>query len=489
MTGAPGLALPRHPPQWRPIALRDRQVLVVGLGSFGGGIGAARFLLRGGARVTVTDLRSEEELGEAIAELRDLEPRLVLGEHRLEDLEGCEWVVASPAVPMQAPILRAAASRGIPVESEITLLCRLLPCPWLGITGTNGKSTTALLARQCIAANGRRVHLGGNLGGSLLDSIAEIEPDDVAVLELSSFQLEHLAAAGLGPPVALITNVTPDHLDRHGSFAEYVRAKAAILGEARVALLNRGDPVCRELGGEFPGEILWFGRHDAFPGDLGGFVLDEGGAAEWRREGRPRVRVSLERMRMCGEHNRLNLTAAAAAATCFGAGFEESLVAAIDTDPIFGRLVEVGSLEGVRFVDDCVSTSPPAVIAALSAFSARTHLLMGGYDKGIEVRELLEELLHRGTNVYLFGAVAPELARRLDALRTGWEPQARQDGTGAARWETFPNLESAFLSARSRAVAGDVVLLSPGFASYDQFRNFAERGELFRSLVKRAAVP
>jgi UDP-N-acetylmuramoylalanine--D-glutamate ligase len=476
--------LPRLPRDFRPAALRGQRVMVLGLGTFGGGLGAAQHLIREGAEVTVADLTPAEKLAGPLRLLGDPAPRLILGRHpTAAEVASVEWICASPAVPWHAPPLVEAARQGIPVESELTLLIRLLPCPSLGITGTNGKSTTTMLAERTLAAAGRRVFSGGNIGGSLLEQVAAMRPDDVVVLEISSFQLEHLGEIGIGPAVGLVTNVTPDHLDRHGTFAAYAEAKRQILASARTAVLQRADPSCQRFGAGFRGDVLWFGDEAAFRGDEPGARLRDGRLAVWRGRDGGSEEVDLEPLRLRGAHNRWNLLGAATAATCFEVGFSAAARAAFDAPPLKRRLNELGRKRGVLFVDDSVSTSPPAVAAALCSFDGPIRLLVGGYDKGIDQAPLLEEIARRCTKAYLYGAVAPVLADRLLKGAAGGAPvPAPPSARGRPRWETFTTLSEAFAAAVREAECGETVLFSPGFASYDQFRNFTERGDLFCAL-------
>ena len=476
----------RFPPAWQPCQLANQKVLVVGLGTFGGGEGVTRFLLSQGAKVTVTDLRAESQFGELPDSLRAGGARLVLGEHRRQDLEWADWVVASPAVPLNSEFLQAVARTNKPLETEISLLCRLLPCRWLGITGTNGKSTTAMLAARAIGSS-RRVFLGGNLGGSLLGEISEIRPDDAVVLELSSFQLEHLGAMSISPPVALVTNVTVDHLDRHGTRANYVAAKAAILQSAELAVLCADDRETERMGSEFPGQVIWFGTRTE-SGRKGCFW---DGSVLFAEGSQPAQRASIESFPLLGAHNKSNLAGAIGAAVFgFGATFDRAVRAALTTQPIYGRMNDLGMVDGVRFVDDCVATSPVPVAAALTSLDGVIHLIAGGYDKGLDTLEMRRAILDRGAVVHLYGASASQLAEELTADLEQW---VRQQGQSArkptARWQVHADLASAFRSAAEAAKPGETVLLSPGFASYDQFRNFRERGELFRRLVAALSAP
>ncbi len=469
--------LPRLPRDFRPLDLRGQRVLLVGLGTFGGGLGAALHLVREGADVTIADTRNAAELTTSLASLRDLPIRYCLGQHASDaEVAAADWIVASPAVPWSAPPLRAAARMGKAVESEITLLVRLLPCRWLGITGTNGKSTTTMLAMRTLAAAGRRVEGGGNLGGSLLDRWRELKAADAVVLELSSFQLEHLGEIGLGPDVAVLTNVTHDHLDRHGTFEAYAEAKRQILTRAEIALLPRADLVAQQFGRDTRAKVVWYGEESAFQPGERGVKLRAERFATFERDGGADETVDLEPLQLRGVHNRQNLMAAAAAATFFDVPFARAATAGFAAPPLARRLNEVARVAGVLFVDDSVSTSPPAVAVALRAYSGSTHLIAGGYDKGIDPEPLLDSMVRNCRSVYLYGAVGPGLARRLEE---GRHRAARPDFQHAV----FPDLRAAFQAAAAAASAGETILYSPGYASYDQFRNFTERGDLFCALV------
>ncbi len=351
-------SLPRFPRSWSGRDLRGQRALVLGLGSFGGGVGAARYLCAEGAEVTITDTSPREALESSLAALEGLPIRYVLGENRPQDVERCDFVVASPAVPWTSPVLQEASRRGIPVESEITLLLRRLEGRTIGITGTNGKSTTTRLLGQILHKLGKRVRVGGNVGGSLLGEVDSIDPDEIVVLELSSFQLEHLGDAGLGPQVALVTNITPDHLDRHHTMAAYVTAKARILQRAAIAVLNRSDLHCRGLARAFLGRVIWYGlEEDADPGIEGRWLHGERFAVATPAilEGL----IDLSGMVLKGPHNRLNLISAAATAEAMGIGFREALLAGFEVPALSQRLTEIAMIDGVRFVDDSVATSPP----------------------------------------------------------------------------------------------------------------------------------
>ncbi|HTE04602.1 MAG TPA: Mur ligase family protein [Planctomycetota bacterium] len=282
----------------RPVA--GQRVIVLGLGHFGGGLGAARWLLAQGARVTVTDKAGRELLAGPAAELEAGGARVVLGGHAGVDFADTDLLVVNPAVPLSAPPVLEAAAAGVPLSSEIGLLMERWPGPVLGVTGSNGKSTTTSLAHAILEAAGIRSALGGNIGGSLLEDLPAAQPGDVAVLELSSFMLDMLARQGLGPDIALITNITPNHLDRHGSFTAYKESKRSILAHARRAVLNADDSHVVDVARGYAGEKLWYGLRGHISVSADGELTD--------RRGWPLI-ASAE-VPLPGRMNRMNIAAA-----------------------------------------------------------------------------------------------------------------------------------------------------------------------------------
>ncbi|MHC4931869.1 MAG: UDP-N-acetylmuramoyl-L-alanine--D-glutamate ligase [Planctomycetota bacterium] len=385
------------------------RVLVMGLGRFGGGVAAARWFL---------------------------------GAHAMEDFERAEVVVVNPAVPFDSPFVERARARGAEIVTEMGLTLRRLEGPVIAITGTNGKSTTAALAAAMLAESGLPVALGGNIGHPLLNETGSMQPGTVAVLEISSFQLFWLEHDHLAPAVAVITNVSGDHFDRHPDFAHYAAAKrrlAESVSESGLLILREEDPVCREFAETARGEVAWFGADRDPP-------------------------VSLDGLRLSGHHNRANAAAAAIAALRCGATPEGCTRAAGGFRPLPHRLEPLGEREGVLLVDDSVSTSPVATAAAVSSFSRPVILLTGGRDKGLELQPLLEAA-GRAREVIAYGESGPALRDR------------------CPRAHLCEGLDDAVHLALRVARPGDVVLLSPGFASYDEFPGFDARGARFRELV------
>jgi UDP-N-acetylmuramoylalanine--D-glutamate ligase len=414
------------------------RALVVGLGL--SGLAVARFLSQAGVGVRVCDLRPAELLEEFAAALPD-EVELRPGGYGDEVLEGCQAVFASPGVPWDAPLLERARELGLPVSSEVDLFFRLCPAPIVGVSGTNGKTTTTALVGDVLRRGTRPVLVGGNIGETVLDRLPEVTPGHWVVLELSSFQLESIDRPR--PRIGVVLNITPDHLDRHGSFEHYLDAKARILefqGPEDHAVLNGADPACRRLAGRTAAHIVWFDQHLPEP-----------------------------RMPVPGRHNLENAKAAAAVGRL--AGLEDrDIEAAISA---FGgvehRLELVGEWGGVRWYNDSKATNPEAARVGLAAFADQPVVLIaGGYGSGFELDDWLAEVRQGTAAVVLLGASAELLADRLQGHRV----------------ERAASLEEAVERAGSLAQPGSVVLLSPGYKSFDMFSGFEERGRRFKVAVR-----
>ncbi|MEO0483763.1 MAG: UDP-N-acetylmuramoyl-L-alanine--D-glutamate ligase [Planctomycetota bacterium] len=438
--------------------LRGAKVTVMGLGRFGGGLGVTRYLLRHGARVTLTDLEDEASLAEPLQAVRaadsDGELVLRLGGHDERDFADADRVIANPAAPKpwDNPYLKAATRAGVPVTTEIAMAIDLLPDPSrvVAVTGTAGKSTTASMTAEALTATGSPVLLGGNIGGSLLDHAESITRKHYIVLELSSAMLHWLRVRERrwAPGVAVITNCRPNHLDWHGSLEAYTDCKRSLLEHQ-----SFGDAAV--LGGE--------AREWATPPGVQKQTLDDEDA--------------LEGLSAPGLHNAMNGAAALYAAS-FVAGDALDLNAAARAVAAFPglphRLHLCAEARSVRFYDDSKSSTPDTTRIALRALAesgadlGRVHLLCGGYDKGIELRPLAK-CARELASTHAIGQTASAIAR------------LASEEQGAV--EVHPSLEEAFAEAMRRTQEGDVVLLSPGCASWDQFRDYRERGERFAALA------
>ena len=435
------------------LELSGKSVLVLGLGV--SGRSAANFCAAHGARVVAAD----ERAADAIEAIQTLEAGIerVVG-RPFPDAAGFDLVVPSPGV---APARYAAAARR--VWGDVELAFRALPVPIVAVTGTNGKSTTTRLLELLLRGAGLRARAAGNLGEPALSLVGEAL--DVAVLEVSSFQLETTEA--FRPRVAVILNVTPDHLDRHGSFEAYRAAKALILAHQQaqdVAVLNFDDPSVRSLAAQAHGRVLPFRT----AGALAHGVCFDAGAVVLRDEGGSCLRISLDGLQLAGAHNLENTLAALAAAWAAGAEPERAASALAGFRGLPHRMEEVARVAGVLYVNDSKATNPSAAQRSLASSDTPVVWIAGGRDKGLDFGPLAEAATGRVRAAVLLGEAAGKLE---DAL------------AGRVESHGVISLEQAVRAAAQLAHAGDVVLLAPACASQDQFRDFEERGERFRAAV------
>jgi UDP-N-acetylmuramoylalanine--D-glutamate ligase len=427
---------------------RGKRVTVAGLGRFGGQIAAARWLIAQGARVLVTDQAPPEKLAESASQLRNLSIEFRLGEHREEDFTAVDLIVASPAIPPTSKFLQAARSAAVPITTEIRLFIERCPATIIGVTGTKGKSTTTAILGEILR---RRftTWVGGNIGHSLLPDLDKITQSHLVVLELSSFMLEHLGAMRWSPHLAVVTMVAADHLDWHGSQESYVRAKSNIVRFQHpddIAVLNEEDPGAMSFAKLSEARIVRFGVKDRRPLDL----------------------------LVPGRHNQSNAQAAFAAAYELGVGRDDAEEALREFRGLPHRLQLVHESGGVRYFNDSIATIPEAAIAALDSFPPKRVLqIVGGYDKGLPVTTLCNALLERAKAVLCIGATGKRLA----------EVMSQSPSPQAAAVYSCGDLDTAVHIAKQNAAPGDVILLSPGYASYDQFANFEKRGEAFMKAV------
>jgi len=455
-----------------------KRITIMGLGFFGGTIGLVRYLVSQGAQVTVTDLKSAPDLQDSLAALEGLPVRFVLGGHERADFTDVDMVFASPAAREDSPYLVAARACGVPIDTEMNLFMRLCRGSVIGVTGSTGKTTTTSLIGAIMQAARPGTLVGGNIGRSLLPEVASIAPGDPVVLELSSFQLEDLTAVGRSPHIALLLNLSPNHLDRHGSMEQYLAAKMHIFayqGPDDVALLNADDPRLQPLIGGLRSRCRLFSCERA---------VDDGAYLNGDRllvtcSGRATEVCRLQDIPLPGRHNVANVLAAVAAADAWGVPLELMRGAIRGFAGVEHRLERVRERAGVCFYNDSIATSPTATLAALAAIQQPIWLIAGGYDKGLSFQALGEAIVQRVKGVCLIGTTAPQLARAIEAAR---RPERHFPTIAFCR-----DLPEAVRIATDTAVSGDAVLLSPACASYDQFRNFVERGRLFKRLV--SALP
>jgi UDP-N-acetylmuramoylalanine--D-glutamate ligase len=459
-----------------PQRLKGKNVTVVGLAR--SGVAAARLAAREGARVTVTDRRGEAELGAPLAALGGAAARRVLGRHDPADFEGADLVVVSPGVPLAIPEIVRARARGVPVWGEIELGARFLgTTPVVAITGTNGKSTTTALAGALLARD-RRTFTGGNLGTPLCEHVLSGAPADAVVLELSSFQIEGLSR--LRPRVAAILNVTPDHLDRYRDVDDYAEAKARLFGLQQpgdAAVANARDPRAVGMASASRGAVYTFGFGPPAPAsarDPGG-EPGPGGAELWVRTSGAPERYLVRNRALRGRHNRENAMAAVLCARLAGVP-GDAVQAGLDAFPgLPHRLELVAERAGVEWVNDSKATNVDSTSVGLAAFpegASRVVLIMGGRGKGAPYAPLRPLFPRRVKALLTIGEDAPAVEAQLGDL-------CPTEGCGT--------LAAAVKRAARLAAPGDVVLLSPACASYDQYRSYEERGEAFRRLATDAA--
>lgn len=468
--------------------LNGKRVLVMGLGVHGGGLGVARWLIDQGARVTVTDMASAAQLAASIEQLaahaqqHNAPVQYVLGEHREHDFTSHDMLVLNPAVRPDSPWPALARDAGVAVETEMTLFFRFCNAPIVGITGTKGKTTTTTLAAAMLRQQFPQTVAAGNLRVSALASLARIEPTTPVVLELSSFQLVGLGAAKLSPAYACITNLAPDHLNYHGSMDEYAAAKAQIFAHQAsdgIVVLNLDQQHDPYVAG-------WLASIDKQR--LRTVSLQPGSGADCRLTADGRIEFRGEQLfvrsdlRLPGQHNLANALAAAALARSFGVT-PAAIRAAVRT---FGgvehRLETVRALGGVRYINDTAATNPTATRAALAALDAPLVLLAGGADKGLPFDELAPAIVRRVKAVVLLAGSAT--GRLQAALEQALQQTPRPAELGALPLiGPFDDFAAAIAAAAGLAQPGDVVILSPGCASFGMFRNEFHRGEEFRRLV------
>jgi len=450
---------------------RNTRVTVMGLGSFGGGIGAARYLASHGACVTVTDMKTEAALEKSVHSLDSLDIRFVLGRHEKEDFTGADVVVVSPAVPRDSEYIDAARNAGVAVTTEIGLFVERCPANICGITGSNGKTTTVSMIQSILKQSGKRFHIGGNIGGSLLSDLSTIEHADHVILELSSFQLEWLEEMSWSPHIAALLNIMPNHLDRHGTFDEYRRIKATILDHQSpedTAILMCDDAGSASMQDRVKGRLEWAGIQCV--GD--GITMQDGWIAERRGNMVKRI-IESSRLLVPGRHNLLNALAATACARAMDVDVVSIAQGLVSFRGVPHRLEFVGERRGIQFYNDSKATTPEAAAAAIASFDRRVIPILGGYDKGVSFKEMALQSAGHIHWAALIGVTAPLISREFE--------NAGIDSI------IYSSLCKAFEACVAHASAGDVVVLTPGCASYDMFNNFEERGEAFRELVKEVA--
>jgi UDP-N-acetylmuramoylalanine--D-glutamate ligase len=443
--------------------LNGKRVLVVGLGK--SGVASALFMKAHGARVTVSDTKSGDELRNEIPVLLDNGITVETGGHGDRTFQGQDLIVVSPGVPVDAPPLVQARSLGESVIGEIELAAQFLPGPIVAITGSNGKTTTTTLTGEIMTASGFPALVGGNIGTPAISLAERAKPGTVIVLEISSFQLETIQS--FRPKVAVVLNVTPDHLDRHRTFEIYAAAKTRIFENQQsedCAVLNADDPTCVAMSKKTRAQVYWFSRQNEV--ERGTWV--RGGNIVFRDGSGQREIMQVSEIPLKGAHNLENVLAAVCGSVLMGCAAEKIRQAVHGFKAVEHRLEFVASIGGVDYYNDSKATNVDATIKALESFPANIHLILGGKDKGSDYTVLNDLLRQRVKRVYTIGAAAAKIESQIK-------------GPEVVHAET---LENAIRQAHASAHSGDVVLLAPACASFDQFKSYEHRGRNFKEMVK-----
>jgi UDP-N-acetylmuramoylalanine--D-glutamate ligase len=448
------------------LELKGKKVLVVGLGK--SGMAAALFLRHHGAKVTVSDVRSAEDLAKEIPALLEEGIMVEAGGHGLLTFRRQDLIVVSPGVPLDTPELAQAKSFGLPVIGELELAARFLKGKMLAVTGSNGKTTTTTLLGEILAAGGLPTLVGGNIGVPVVSLIDASSDESWSVLEVSSFQLE--STDQFHPAISVILNITPDHLDRYKTFEDYARAKERIFAaqnEQDCLVLNADNPRAAQAASRSNARVYWFSaKHPVAQGAW----VEDGNVVYRSSEGAATEKVMpLRGIHLKGAHNVENVLAAVVAARQAGVTAELIRLAVEKFHAVEHRLEYVATRKGVEFYNDSKATNVDATAKAVAAFPSGIHLILGGKDKGFPYTVLTPLLRERVRAVYTIGVAAAKIEADLQ---------------GVVPIHSCGTLDKALKAAASAAQPGEVVLLAPACSSYDQFENYEQRGSVFKQLVQ-----
>ena len=454
-----------------------QRITVMGLGTRGGGLGVARYLAQSGATVTVTDMRPEADLLEQVQALADLPIRFVLGRHDDADFtrQGADVVVRNPGVRRSSRYLRLARESGVRVEMEMSIFLRACPAPVIGITGTKGKTTTASLCAEMLRHWRAETVLAGNMGVSAVAELARITPDTPVVLELSSWQLEALDEHRLSPHIAVLTNISEDHLDAYDGFEDYAATKRSITHHQRRddwLIVNADDPNAfrASAADETAARLVPIGQtvHHAASMQIDA----ERQRLLWRSEGTITEIAVPKRMPFLGQHQFANAAAAATAALIRGAPVEAIRAGLESFGGVHNRMEVIAEIEGVTYINDSAATAPAATIANLAGLRGRRiHLIAGGHDKQSDLAALAFGIASNTVSVRLLDGTASQTLQRLIEQH------------GKRVYGIHDSMERAVKDAYLFAIPREIVLLSPGCASFGLFRDEFDRGDQFRAAV------
>ena len=449
--------------------IKNAKVAFIGLGV--SHVDMVKLFVQKGISVTVLDKRTEEELGKAAGDLRVMGVKMVLGEHYLDSLEEYDIVFRTPGMKFYLPQLQKARENGVVVTSEMELFFDLCPCRIYGVTGSDGKTTSTTLIAEMLKAQGKTVHLGGNIGRALMPIIESIKPEDVAVVELSSFQLISMRKS---PDVALITNIAPNHLDMHKDMKEYIDAKRNLILHQNAfskTVLNLDNEITSKLGEDVRGRLYYFSRKQ--PVKYGAFLGEDGFLYMADHQGTHRL-FPKEDIRIPGIHNVENYLGAITAV--WGEVDAEKIhQVAKEFAGVEHRIEFVREVGGVSWYNDSIATSPTRMIAGLNSFTKKLIVIAGGYDKKIPFGPMVPAVEEHVKTLILMGKTAPLIEKAVteDSHYEAGKPEILH----------AENMEDAVRKAHEIAEKGDIVILCPACASFDMYRNFELRGKHFKQLV------
>jgi len=450
-----------------------KRVLIIGAARQG--LALARFLLKKEARVTITDRQSEDHLQSEVAAFAGTGVKWALGGNPIELVDDTDIVCLSGGIPLTIPLVQEAIRRGLPLTNDSEIFMQFVQAPVIGITGSAGKTTTTTLVGRMAAAGIASPHkswVGGNIGNPLIESVEEIDPHDLVILELSSFQLEQMTVS---PHVAAVLNITPNHLDRHGTMEAYIRAKARILTSQTqndFAVLNRDDAESWNLRSQVRGHLVSFGRDLPQENDTALYLNN--GAITLRENGQDIVLLKSSEIKLRGDHNLMNTVAACAIAHAAGLTVSAMASGIKDFTGVKHRLELVRVYNGVSWYNGTIATAPERTLADVNSFTEPLVLLLGGRDKKLPWDSLAKRIHERVDHVVIFGEALEKIAAAIAQPR---------EGDRLISVSLKQDFYDALEEARRISQPGDVVLLSPGCTSYDAFKDFEERGDKFRNWV------
>ncbi|OCL28163.1 UDP-N-acetylmuramoylalanine--D-glutamate ligase [Orenia metallireducens] len=448
--------------------LKDKLITVVGLGKRTG-VETVKFLDKQGAKIIVTDTKKESQLKEEINALKGCEVNFDLGGHTLDLILKSDLIIISPGVPTDIPLLQEARKSGIKIISEVELAYHFCKAPIIAITGTNGKTTTTTLIGEIFKATGRKTVVGGNIGRALIQDVPKLEKEDVVIAEISSFQLEEIK--DFRPDISLFLNITPDHLDRHGSFEVYIEAKRKLLmnqTKGDYIILNYDDPIVRDFADNSQGEVVFFSQQEEL---ADGVYLKDNQIVANLLEKEEEI-IDIKEIGIKGPHNLENALGAIAASLLMGINKDILVNVLKDFSGVEHRIEEVATINGVRYINDSKGTNPVASTKAIETFDPPIVIIAGGKDKGSEFDDFAKVIKEKVKGAVLLGETAGKIEASLN--KVGYDSIYH-----------VKSIQESVKVATEVACGEGIVLLSPACASWDMFNNYEERGREFKEAVKK----